>query len=95
MLYELLDVIVAGHLPIADAFEERVEKLEAVHLREGVRTREVLFEIYAMKRELANFRGYLGFFPPEYLPYFRDVSDHGEIVALAALLGYFRWKRWC
>ncbi len=186
MLYELLDVIVDGYLPIADAFEERVEKLEADLLREGARTREVLLEIYAMKRELANFRravlplreiltpivrGDLGFFRPEYLPYFRDVYDHvsivvdgldaardlinnardthvaivsnrqgevskqltivatvflpltfitgffgqnfgflvahitstpsfwwfgvgGEIVALAALLGYFRWKRW-
>lgn len=95
MLYELLDVIVDGYLPIADAFEERVEKLEAALLHEDARTREVLLEIYEMKRELANFRravlplrdiltpimrGDLAFFRPEYLPYFRDVYDHVSIV---------------
>jgi magnesium transporter len=95
MLYELLDVIVDGYLPIADAFEERVEKLEAELLLGGGRTREVLLEIYAMKRELASFRravlplrdiltpivrGDLSFFRSEYLPYFRDVYDHVSIV---------------
>ena len=95
MLYELLDVIVDGYLPIADAFEERVERLEAALLREDAHTREVLLEIYEMKRELATFRravlplrdiltpimrGDLAFFRPEYLPYFRDVYDHVSIV---------------
>lgn len=89
------DVIVDGYLPIADAFEERVEKLEAALLHEDARTREVLLEIYEMKRELANFRravlplrdiltpivrGDLTFFRPEYLPYFRDVYDQVSIV---------------
>ncbi|GAC1400385.1 MAG: magnesium transporter CorA family protein [Vulcanimicrobiaceae bacterium] len=95
MFYELLDVIVDGYLPIADAFEERVEELEAALLLEGARTREVLLEIYAMKRDLARFRravlplrdilaplmrGEVAFFRSDYLPYFRDVYDHVSIV---------------
>ncbi len=95
MLYELLDVIVDGYLPIADAFEERVEELEARLLEEGAATRDVLLEIYAMKRDLSRFRraviplrdiltpimrGDVTFFRSDYVPYFRDVYDHVSIV---------------
>ncbi len=95
MLYELLDTIVDGYLPIAAAFEERVEELEAALLGEHAQTRDILLAIYAMKKDLARFRlavlpvrdilapimrGDLPFFHGDALPYFRDVYDHVALV---------------
>jgi magnesium transporter len=97
-LHTLLDTIVDGFTPIGEAFEDHVERLEAALLGEEARTREVLLEIFAMKKDLATFRravvplrdiltpimrGDLVLFSGEAdeLPYYRDVYDHVALVS--------------
>lgn len=96
-LYAFLDTIVDGYRPIAEAFEDHVEALEAALLGEDARTRDVLLEIFEMKKSLATFRravvpvrdiitpimrGDIVLFSgdTDELPYFRDVFDHVSIV---------------
>ncbi|GAC1312990.1 MAG: magnesium transporter CorA family protein [Vulcanimicrobiaceae bacterium] len=55
-LYTLLDTIVDGYVPIGEAFEDRVERLEVELLAAGARTDAILREIFAMKKSLAAFR---------------------------------------
>jgi len=55
-LYTLFDTIVDGYMPIGEAFEDHVERLESALLGEGARTREILLEIFEMKKTLAAFR---------------------------------------
>ncbi len=91
LLYTILDTIVDGYTPIAEAFEDRVELLEGELLSRGTRTESVLLAIYEMKKELSRFRravvpmrdiltpiirGDIGLLPQHDLPYFRDVFDH-------------------
>jgi magnesium transporter len=95
LLYTLLDVVVDGYRPIAEAFEERVERLEAALLGDAAQTNAVLLQIFNMKKELARFRaavvpmrdlltpivrGDLTFFQRDELPYYRDVYDHVALV---------------
>jgi len=92
-LYTFVDTIVDGYRPIAEAFDDHVEALESALLAEGTRTRDILLEIFDMKKNLATFRravvpvrdilspimrGDLVLFAgdSEELPYFRDVYDH-------------------
>ncbi len=91
LLYTILDTVADGYTPIAEAFEDRVERLEDELLRSGARTERVLLDIYEMKKELGRFRravlpmrdilapiirGDVGLLPAQELPYFRDVYDH-------------------
>jgi magnesium transporter len=91
LLYTLLDTVVDGYTPVAQAFEDRVEALESALLGDARRTNEVLLEIYAMKKELNRFRhavvpvrdmltpimrGDLPLLGADELPYYRDVYDH-------------------
>ncbi len=91
LLYTILDTVVDGYTPIAEAFEDRVEVLEGELLRRGTRTESVLLEIYEMKKDLHRFRravvpmrdiltpimrGDVSLLPRRDLPYFRDVYDH-------------------
>jgi magnesium transporter len=91
LLYTILDTVVDGYTPIAEAFEDRVEELEGELLRRGTHTESVLLAIYEMKKELHRFRravvpmrdiltpimrGDVTLLPSGDLPYFRDVYDH-------------------
>ncbi|MGH7708288.1 MAG: magnesium transporter CorA family protein [Vulcanimicrobiaceae bacterium] len=91
LLYTILDTVVDGYSPIAEAFEEHVEVLESALLGEGRRTDDVLLEILAMKKDLGRFRravvpmrdiltpiirGDMRLFAENELPYYRDVYDH-------------------
>lgn len=91
LLYTILDTVVDGYSPVAEAFEEQVEALESALLWAGTRTNDVLLEIYKMKKILARFRravvpihdilvpiirGDLQLFASEEIPYYRDVNDH-------------------
>lgn len=91
LLYTILDTVVDGYSPIAEAFEEHVEVLESALLQQERRTDDVLLEILNMKNGLARFRhavvplrdvltpimrGDLQLFAAEELPYYRDVYDH-------------------
>jgi magnesium transporter len=95
LLYTILDVVIDGYLPVSEAFEERVEALEAALLGDGARTSDVLLEIFEMKKVLARFRhavvpmrdilgrvvrGDLQFFDRDELPYYRDLYDHVALV---------------
>jgi len=95
MLYTLLDTVVDGYTAVAEAFEKRVETLEAALLGDPDRTNEVLLQIYAMRKELSRFRravapvheilvplmrGDLQLFGADELPYYRDVYDHVTLV---------------
>ncbi len=59
LLYTLLDTIVDGYIPLAEAYEERVAALEAALLR-GEPTpaaqSDALLDIFAMKRDVQQFR---------------------------------------
>lgn len=91
LLYTILDTVVDGYTPIAEAFEDHVETLEGELLQRGTRTESVLLEIYRMKKDLGRFRravvpmrdilspimrGDVKLLPAGDLPYFRDVYDH-------------------
>ncbi len=97
-LYTFLDTVVDGYTPIGEAFEEHVERLESSLLGTRSRTRDVLLEIFEMKKSLAAFRravvpvrdilvpimrGDVVLFSgdKEELPYYRDVYDHVSHVA--------------
>jgi len=89
----ILDRLVDGYLPVIDAFDDDVEKLEDDVLAkagtpEGT---PVLERILALKRSLQSLRrvsihqrelllrlarGEFTCFPPDILPYLRDVHDH-------------------
>ena len=96
-LYTLIDTVVDGYRPIGEAFEDHVEALEEALLGKDARTRDVLLEIFEMKKSLATFRravvpvrdiltpimrGDIVLFSgdTDELPYFRDVFDHVSIV---------------
>ncbi len=50
LLYTILDTVVDGYSPVAEAFEEQVEALESALWWAGIRTNDVLLEIYKMKK---------------------------------------------
>lgn len=91
LLYTILDTIVDGYFPVAEAFEEHVNDLEAALFEGGSLGNDVLAEIFSMKRQVQRFRratipvrdvlnpiirGDLTLFAPEETAYYRDVYDH-------------------
>lgn len=91
LLYTILDTVVDGYLPVADALAERVEELEDALFEERLRKRDVLLEIFELKKQVQAFRrsvvpmrdllapiirGDLALFDPSEIAYYRDVYDH-------------------
>jgi magnesium transporter len=80
---------------IVRAYEDHVEALEEALLGDRQRTKDVLIEIYEMKKDLTRFRravvpvrdiltpilrGELKLFGEDEIPYYRDVYDHVAVV---------------
>ncbi len=91
LLYTILDTVVDGYLPVADALAERVEELEEALFAERLRKRDILLEIFELKKQVQAFRrsvvpmrdlltpiirGDLQLFDPREIAYYRDVYDH-------------------
>jgi magnesium transporter len=91
LLYVILDVVVDGYVPVANAFDERLVALENRVLHVGRARLDVPREVLAIKRELVQFRhavapvrdilgpllrGELAPLDPNLLAYYRDVYDH-------------------
>lgn len=91
LLYTLLDTMVDGYFPVAESIEERVDGLEDILFLQTPLRREVLPEIFHMKREAHDFRRAvfpmrdilnpiirrdLDLFGEDVAVYFRDVYDH-------------------
>jgi magnesium transporter len=91
LLYTILDAIVDGYLPVADAFEERVDELEEQLFRDTQRKSGVLLDIFRIKKDVQLvrrslvpmrdllapiIRGDLKLFDPAEIAYYRDVYDH-------------------
>jgi magnesium transporter len=91
LLYTILDTVVDGYLPVAEAFEERVDELEEALFEDRQRKSDVLLEIFRMKKDVQQFRrsvvpmrdllapiirGDLKLFAPGEIAYYRDVYDH-------------------
>jgi magnesium transporter len=89
--YVLMDTVVDGYTPIAEAFEERVEALESDLLGDTRPTKEILLAFYRMRKDvntlrravspvremlLPILRGDLQLFGADEQPYYRDVYDH-------------------
>lgn len=91
LLYTILDAVVDGYSPVAEHYEKRVEAFEAALLSPHPRKREVLLEVFTMKKEIQSFRravvpmrellvplmrGDVDLLSQEDMPYYRDVYDH-------------------
>jgi magnesium transporter len=89
LLYRLVDELVAGHLPVIEAIDGEVERLEEQilakpvprSLEQALRAKRALLllrRILAPQREVLNrlARDELKMIRPEYRVYFRDVYDH-------------------
>jgi magnesium transporter len=91
LLYTILDTVVDGYLPVADAFEERVDELEEELFRDRQQKRDVLLDIFRMKKDVQLvrrslvpmrdllapiIRGDMKLFDPDEIAYYRDVFDH-------------------
>ena len=92
LLYTILDTVVDGYFPVVEAFETEVDGVEnrllgSRHLSD----REVLLQIFSMKRDAQQFRhaalpmrdilapiirGDLHLFGEDEIVYYRDVYDH-------------------
>ncbi len=99
LLYAILDTIVDGYLPLADAYEERAGALEDSLLRdEHPDTATVLRDLFTMRGEVQALRraavpmrdllapmirGDLHLFHEDELAYYRDVDDHAVQVVEA------------
>jgi magnesium transporter len=91
LLYTILDTVVDGYFPVADALEDRVDAIEAMLFSGASLGPEVLRDIFRLKqsgqefrravlpmRDILNpiIRGDLTLFPEEEVIYYRDVYDH-------------------
>jgi len=91
LLYEILDTVVDGYSPVAEAYERRIETLETTLFSEQAPTRSMLLQIFSIKKDVQRFRhavvpmreilapimrGEMKLFPQDELPYYRDVYDH-------------------
>ena len=91
LLYTILDTVVDGYFPVAEAFEEQINELEERLFGDDGAPNEALKTIFTMKRELQEFRraavplreilnpiirGDLHLFAAEEIAYYRDVYDH-------------------
>jgi magnesium transporter len=89
LLYHLIDEIVASHLPVVDALEEEMERIEEALLSSP--GPEALPQVLHIKRALMHLRRILApqrevlsklardelaLIAPDQRPYFRDVYDH-------------------
>ncbi len=90
-LYALMDFVVDQYFPVIDALEDKLDELETEMLEAGDADLDVTGRIYALKRELMEFRRATaplvdvckglagiraGLVPEAVRPYFRDVYDH-------------------
>lgn len=90
VLHGILDFIVDGYLPIIEAIEERVLKMERATLKQPLRRGDVQ-RIFKLRRELIRFKRVMGpmsevcgklinldlpCVDDNVRPYFRDVADH-------------------
>lgn len=90
VLHAILDFIVDGYLPIVEAIEEDVLKMEHRAL-DSFLGREEVIRLFTLRRQLIRFERMLGptsglcaklehlelpFLDTEVRPYFRDVHDH-------------------
>jgi len=90
VIYSIMDFIVDNYIPVIDAIEEEVEKLEETIFNKPF-SREIVERIYGLKRELLSLRHIVSpiveitnrmmrFDVPvidkNTYPYFRDVHDH-------------------
>jgi magnesium transporter len=91
LLYTILDTVVDGYLPVAEAFEERVDQLEEALFQDRKRKSDVMLEIFRIKKDVQLIRrsvvpmrdllapiirGDLKLFDPAEITYYRDVYDH-------------------
>ena len=91
LVYTMLDTIVDGYFPIAEAVNERIDDLEAALFQQRPLGNDVLKQIFSIKRDVQQFRHAalpmreilnpiirrdLALFPEEEMAYFRDVYDH-------------------
>jgi magnesium transporter len=91
LLFTVLDAIVDGFLPVAEALEEQVDMLDTSLLVSQNRTEEILLKSFQLKKNLNRFRrivapmqtllhpiirGDLTLVQTDVIPYFRDVDDH-------------------
>jgi magnesium transporter len=91
LLYTILDTIVDGYFPVAERFEEQVDRLEEGLFRGRALDADVLPAIFDMKKQAQRFRWAalpmrdilnpiirrdLDLFPDEEIIYYRDVYDH-------------------
>ncbi len=89
-LHALIDFVVDGYLPIVNAFQRRLQELEA-EVFGGTLNRQTIQSLYAFTRELVTLRFAVdplqdisrqlsrprpGLIPQDIAPYFRDVYDH-------------------
>lgn len=89
LLYHLVDGIVASHMPMVDALEEEMERIEEAIL--SAPGPEALHRVLRIKRALMHLRRIVGpqreainklarddlaLIAPDQRPYFRDVYDH-------------------
>jgi magnesium transporter len=94
LAHALLDHLVDDYLPLMDSFDDQLEALESKVVTDP--TREVLQELFRLKRELQQLRrtavhqreilqrlarGEFERIPSDALPFFRDVFDHFARVA--------------
>lgn len=91
LLYTILDTVVDGYFPVAEAFQDRVESVEEQLFAPRSKDGDLLPYIFQMKRDAQEFRKAvlpmrdilnpiirkdLVLFPEEDIAYFRDVYDH-------------------
>lgn len=95
LLYTILDTVVDGYLPVAQAFQDRVDDLDEQLFAGHVRDSVVLPRIFTMKKDAHRFRWAvlpmrdilnpiirrdLALFPDNVIAYYRDVYDHAVLV---------------
>jgi magnesium transporter len=95
LLYSILDNVVDGYLPVAEQFQERVDDLEEMLFTTNRVNKDVMPEIFHMKKDAQRFRhavlpmrdilnpiirGDIKLFDEHEIPYFRDVYDHTVLV---------------
>jgi magnesium transporter len=91
LLYTILDTVVDGYFPVAEWFQDRVDELEVVLFEPNFSERDMLRDIFEMKKEAQHFRwaalpmrdilnpiirGDVMLFEDVDIVYFRDVYDH-------------------
>jgi magnesium transporter len=91
ILYAIFDSAVDAYLPIAEAFENEVDRLEEGLFTKTTPTQPLLLEVFYLRRDIAVFknsvlpvhdilgpivRGEFHGFSSDAITYFRDIDDH-------------------